>query len=38
MTTNCIEKTKSHIDYKRLLPDIFSLANIGNDSYDKSDE
>ena len=38
MTKQCIEKTKSNLDYQRVFPDISALTNIWNMSDDKSDE
>ena len=38
MTKKCIEKKRSGIDYQILFPDIFSPANIWNESDDESDE
>ena len=38
MTKQCIEKTKSDLDYQRVLPDVSSLANIRNTSDDEGDE
>ena len=38
MIKQCIQKTKSHLDYQRVFPDISSLVNKWNMSYDESDE
>ena len=38
MTKQCIERTKSDLDYQRVFPDVSSLANIWNMSDDESDE
>ena len=38
MTKQCIEKTKSDLDYQKVFPEISSLANIWNMSDDESDE
>ena len=38
MTKQCIEKTKSGIDYQRVFPEVSSFANIWITSDDKSDE
>ena len=38
ITKQCIEKTKSDLDYQRVFPDISSPANIWNMSDDKNDE
>ena len=38
MTNQCIEKTISDVDYKKLLPDINSTTNIWIMSDDESDE
>ena len=38
MKNKCTEKTISDVDYKKLLPDINSTANIWNMSDDESDE
>ena len=38
MKNQCIEKTKSDLDYQRVFPEISSPANICNMSDDKSDE
>ena len=38
MTKQCIEKTKSDLDYQRVVPEISSPANIWNMSDDESDE
>ena len=38
MTKQCIEKTKSDLDYHRVFPEVSSLANIWNKSDDKSGE
>ena len=38
ITKQCIEKTISDIDYKKLFPDILSQTNIWNDSDNESDE
>ena len=38
MTKQCIEKTKSDLDYQKVFPDVSSQANICNTSDDESDE
>ena len=38
MTKQCIEKTKSDLDYQGFFPEVSSLANIWNTSDDESDE
>ena len=38
MTKQCIEKTKSDLDYQRVFHEILSPANIWNMSDDESDE
>ena len=38
MTKQCIEKKKPDLDYQKIFPDIFSLANIWNMSDDESNE
>ena len=38
MTKQCIEKTKSDLDYQRVFPGVSSFANIWITSDDESDE
>ena len=38
MKKQCIEKTKSDVDYQRVFPEISSYANIWNTSDDESDD
>ena len=38
MKKQCIEKTKSDLDYQRVFPDVSSLANIWNMSDEQRNE